>query len=188
MNREQNMHGETETSPKTWGQVQDRLVRLSQSVAAQLAAFKKWGELDAYMEAAGVSATDRLRDVYVHYRTASSRGSTLALLDRALPLWTMGLYVGASEPEFWDVMARHGGPSGPCLGPSWNSPERASSSSAALPPADLVGAEEWLQPQAKLDPAALQSIGHVAAAWRAHILEQAVDRGAAPQGHRAPRF
>lgn len=186
MNRTQNTHGETETSPKTWNQVQDRLVRLSQGVAAQLAAFKKWEELDSYMGHAGLSAADRLQDVYVHYRTTSSRGSTLALLNRPLPLWIMGLYVGASEPEFWEVMARHGGPSGPCLGPAWDTPDRHAVSSQIPPPADLVGVETWIEPQANLDPAALESMGRVAADWRSKILEQTMT--ANPTAPRQPRF
>ena len=189
MNHTQNMYGETQTSPKTWAQTHERLIGLTQSVATQLIAFKKWDELDSYMGHAGLSATTRLQDVYVHYRTASSRGSTLAFLDRDLPFWASGLYAGAVEPEFWQVMARHGGPEGPCLGPAWDSPTRPQEKGRfAPPPADLLGATEWIDPQAKLDPAALESISHVAAAWRAQILDQAMQPTLEAATPRSPRL
>ena len=189
MNHTQNMYGETETSPKTWDETQGRLVSLMHSVAIQLIAFKKWDDLDSYMGHAGLSATARLQDVYVHHRTSGSRGSTLAYLDRDLPFWASGLYAGAVEPEFWRVMARHGGPQGPCLGPAWDSADRPRKAGLfAPPPADLLGATEWIDPQAKLDPAALESISHVAAAWRAQILDQAMQPTLEAAPPRSPRL
>ena len=86
-------------------------------------------------------------------------------------------------------MARHGGPEGPCLGPAWDSPTRPQEKGRfAPPPADLLGATEWIDPQAKLDPAAMESIGHVAAAWRAQILDQAMQPTLEAATPRSPRL
>lgn len=158
--------------------------RSVQQVATALAAWKEWDRLADWMDASGLRADTPLESpVYVHYRTPSSRGSTAATLTHPLPFWAVGLYTGATEPGFWDAMARPDSPPG--------APASESSASSAAFLVALAGLLRdplaVLEPMAPLDPEATDQVARTAAAWRSRALDAAL-ASSAPDPRRAPRM
>lgn len=79
--------------------------------AMHLAHAGQWEELDEWMTLGRVHAWDRMDTCYISYSFNGGRGTALAKFDRPRPLWSLGVLNGVTDPQYWEVMSRHGGPS-----------------------------------------------------------------------------
>lgn len=80
-----------------------------------LIAGKKWDMLDEWLGNADIHPWEGMRTFMVHHRTRNAEGALRVRSSTPLPFWASGMYAGATEDEFWEIMVRHGGPSYPTL-------------------------------------------------------------------------
>lgn len=88
------------------------LVRRTQ-VLGQFLSSKLWNQASLWMEKSGLDPWEEMFVFWAHHEKTGSRGSSMVSSEPPLPLWALGLFTGASEPEFWQVMEKAGGPASP---------------------------------------------------------------------------
>lgn len=167
--------------PSTWPHFRKAIHADIHSMVNLLVSFQKWDEADDLMSHARVSAWAPVTNVMVCYRVVNSYGSLRVQAVEALPLWSAALFAGsaASDPMFWKIMAKHGGPTGPCVGPSWSDPARqeALAKGQALAPPHFDNAIEWLTipKDSFVPPEASVAIQGTCAVWRAQLMESKLE-------------
>lgn len=108
--------GSHELQALNWIEVKQSLHDQFRYIAQSLVAWKDWETLDGWMGQVGIHPWERMDSLYAHYTTSFSRGSHYAQTLNGLPFWMSGLFCGAIEEGFWQVMAKHGGPASPAQG------------------------------------------------------------------------
>lgn len=94
----------------TWAETRHDLVRATQNIAAQFMVQGDWARLGRWMTDSGQRATTPVESLVYASVAEDSPGLVAAPLKKPLPFWALGLYAGATDPGFWAVMARAGGP------------------------------------------------------------------------------
>lgn len=105
--------GMGEGAPGLWEIKREKLLKDAARVASLLINGKHWRKLDGWMERSPLKASTQVNQLLASYQTDSSFGQMLEHLKYPLPFWVCGVFQGAIEDEFWEVMSRHEGPTGP---------------------------------------------------------------------------
>jgi hypothetical protein len=98
-----------------WSTFQSGLAANAQGLALGLVSIQAWEQLDAWMERSGLSPWDRMSVVPAHWKTKSGWAMSGLRSTRPVPFWAAAVFNGAQDLQFWDIMARHGGPASPVL-------------------------------------------------------------------------
>lgn len=182
-------------APTPWFAQREHLVSSVQCHAMQLMSWKSWSQLEDWMAASRLHAREQMVNVYVHYKEKYARGSTLAKPLQPLPFWTTGLFTGATDPAFWDVMQKFGGPASAravfqemanpaaCLPPIDGRP--MGRPLAPCPPADQwTNPLSWVQPYVSLSQEAIDQADRTRASWMGDAMHASVDLPSqAPKSH-----
>ena len=173
-----------------WSLVRRNIDRSSQQHALKLMAWKQWDQLETWMAASRLHACAAVSLADLPFRTPRSHGTVAVVFESPVPFWSLGVFVGASEPDFWEVMGRSGGPVHPCLreqDPPTPSPPLEAGQMLSGPPPDFNAPMEWLRSydpfsgRADLFPNEMKIlVARTAAQWRLEILKNHVGHGLAP--------
>lgn len=101
--------------PDEWQSRIDQIRAGARQFGGCLIANKKWDTLDEWMGNADIHPWEGMRTFMAHHRTRNVEGAIRVRSSTPLPFWSSGMYAGATEDEFWEIMVRHGGPSHPTL-------------------------------------------------------------------------
>ena len=160
----------TALSPQAFQNLQQSKLRM---MWGKLLSSKAWGRADEWLGASGFDVNSVMTKAWAHHEGPSSRGATQVMFDTPQPAWLSGVFVGASEPEFWTHLAKAGGP--------------ASAASALAQLKDNLGDVLGLfRPAAILQDAARDRILETTAQWRRQTLEAVW--AAAPRRSKPIRF
>jgi len=106
------MTGEV-VKPMDWQEMQSRCAVMIAHHAGLLIMKEDWMGLDEWMTAGRIDPWQAMTSLYIHYRFKSGHGAVWVSLDQPRPFWSLGVFNGACDPAYWDVMKKHGGPSAP---------------------------------------------------------------------------
>ena len=140
---------------------------------AKLLSSKAWERADEWLQVSGFDVNSVMSKAWAHHETRGSRGATQVQFHTPQPAWLSAVFAGASEPEFWQHLARAGGP-----------PNAAQ----ALAHIDgkLGSVADLFKPSVALSDEAVSRLLETAAQWRAQAMDVALDAPAVAQ--RVRRF
>lgn len=146
-------------SPQAFQDHQQTKIRM---MWAKLLSSKAWERADEWLGVSGFDVNSVMSKAWAHHETRGSRGATQVQFHSLQPAWLSAVFAGASEPEFWQHLARAGGPS---------------NAAQALAHIDgkLGNVVDLFRPSVALSDEAVSRLLETAAQWRAQAMDVALD-------------
>lgn len=139
---------------------------------AKLLSSKAWERAEEWLQVSGFDINSPMDKAWAHHESRGSRGATQVVFHSMQPAWLSGVFAGACEPEFWDHLARAGGPA-------------SAKEALAQIEGELGNASDLFNPAVALREEADSRLQETAAQWRAQAMDAALDAPvAAPRGQR----